>query len=311
MSANAKTSKKRKMDPDAQKYYAVRAGFKPGVYLTWPECQAQTAGYRGASYKSFLSRKDAEAYVAGKKTSAAAPGEERYYAVAIGREPGVYTDWDTAALAIKGWKGPKYKRFDTREDAIEYIRTHGNEAAQEALLEYGIEPPSKRIKASKISTDLNVEDEPDVQHIYTDGSTLANGKPGAVAGIGVWFGIGDKRNISERLEGKVQTNQRAELTAILRALESVPIGQKIRIFTDSKYSLNCVTEWYKNWEKNGWRTKDGLVKNRDLVEAIRAKIDERDEFGTDTYFQWVKGHEMNNGNVAADRLAVQGANLKS
>lgn len=48
-SASAKNSRKRKMDPNAQKYYAVRAGVKPGVYLTWAECQEQTAGYRGAS----------------------------------------------------------------------------------------------------------------------------------------------------------------------------------------------------------------------------------------------------------------------
>lgn len=45
----AKTSRKRKMDADSQKYYAVRAGVKPGVYLTWAECQEQTAGFRGAS----------------------------------------------------------------------------------------------------------------------------------------------------------------------------------------------------------------------------------------------------------------------
>ncbi|KAI1447506.1 ribonuclease H-like domain-containing protein [Annulohypoxylon stygium] len=115
------------------------------------------------------------------------------------------------------------------------------------------------------------------------------------------------RNISERLKGDVQTNQRAELTAILRALESVPVKEKMRIFSDSKYSISCVTEWYVNWQKNGWKTKDGLVKNKDLVEAVRAKIDERTEAGTKTYFQWVKGHATEAGNVAADELAVKGA----
>lgn len=42
------TRKRKKMDPSVQKYYAVRAGKNPGVYLTWVECQSQTAGYRGA-----------------------------------------------------------------------------------------------------------------------------------------------------------------------------------------------------------------------------------------------------------------------
>ncbi|KAI2465718.1 ribonuclease H-like protein [Annulohypoxylon bovei var. microspora] len=255
--------------------------------------------------KSFPSREDAEAYVAGK-ISATAPGEERFYAVAIGRVPGVYTDWDKASLAIKGWKGPKYKRFDTREDAIEYIRTHGNEAAQEVLSKEGVEPPSKKKKSSGKEV-LVVEDELDVVHVYTDGSSIGNGRAGAVAGVGVYFGPNDERNISERLGGEVQTNQRAELTAILRALETIPVGDKMRIFSDSKYSISCVTEWYVNWQKNGWKTKDGFVKNKDLIKAIRDKIDERTEAGTKTYFQWVKGHAAEAGNVAADELAVKGA----
>src|SRR4051794_17307911 len=59
------------------------------------------------------------------------------------------------------------------------------------------------------------------------------------------------RNISERLEGEVQTNQRAELTAILRALESINDAQPAEVRTDSKYSIQCVTEWYVNWLRNG------------------------------------------------------------
>ncbi|KAI1179682.1 hypothetical protein F4777DRAFT_533615, partial [Nemania sp. FL0916] len=49
--ATTKTNKKRKLDANTQKYYAVRAGNQPGVYLTWAECQEQTAGFRGASCK--------------------------------------------------------------------------------------------------------------------------------------------------------------------------------------------------------------------------------------------------------------------
>lgn len=114
--------------------------------------------------------------------------------MAVGREPGVYTDWDTASLAIKGWKGPKYKRFDSREGAIEYIRTHGNEAAQEALLkDEGAEPSSKKRKKSIGSDAGKLEDEKDVLRVYTDGSSLANGRVGAAAGVGVFFGHGDER----------------------------------------------------------------------------------------------------------------------
>ncbi|KAK5635242.1 hypothetical protein RRF57_010954 [Xylaria bambusicola] len=307
----AKASKKRKMDANAQKYYAVRAGNQPGVYLTWAECQQQTAGFRGASYKSFTSREDAEAFVAGRKTSAAADGEEKFYAVAVGRVPGVYTDWDEASLAIVGWKAPKYKKFLTRDEAIEFIRTYGNEEAQAWLLNESVEPPSKRTKKTKTSNDLDgdiVEDEPDVLRIFTDGSSLANGRAGATAGVGVFFGEDDERNVSERLGGEPQTNQRAELTAVLRALELSKKDAKIRIFTDSKYTIDCATNWYRSWEKNDWKKSNGVeVLNQDLVKQIRVLIDKRDKAGFETLFQWVKGHSTNVGNVAADRLAVAGA----
>lgn len=115
------------------------------------------------------------------------------------------------------------------------------------------------------------------------------------------------RNISERLEGEPQTNQRAELTAILRALETTDLSQNIEIRTDSKYSIQCVTEWYLNWERNGWKTANGPVKNQDLVQLIRDKLEEKESHGGHTQFIWVKGHDTDPGNIAADRLAVSGA----
>ncbi len=116
-----------------------------------------------------------------------------------------------------------------------------------------------------------------------------------------------QRNVAEPLQGLPQTNQRAELTAILRALQIVPKTQHVEIKTDSKYSISCVTEWYRAWVKNGWKTRQGDVQNQDLVKGIRALIDARDRAGTQTAFRWVKGHADDAGNIAADQLAVQGA----
>jgi ribonuclease HI len=116
------------------------------------------------------------------------------------------------------------------------------------------------------------------------------------------------RNVSERLEGDIQTNQRAELTAVVRALELAKDDEKIRIFSDSKYSIECATSWYKAWMRNDWKKPNGdAVLNQDLIKEIRALIEERDEAGFKTFFQWVKGHSSNAGNIAADRLAVAGA----
>ena len=116
------------------------------------------------------------------------------------------------------------------------------------------------------------------------------------------------RNLSERLAGPIQTNQRAELTAILRALEISPPHQPVRIVTDSQYSINCASVWALSWERKGWKTAAGEdVKNEDLVRLIRARMAVRDAAGAETAFKWVKGHSGSIGNEAADRLAVGGA----
>lgn len=116
------------------------------------------------------------------------------------------------------------------------------------------------------------------------------------------------RNVSEPLLGPVQTNQRAELTAIIRALQILPNATPVEIITDSMYSINCVTDWYKGWARRGWKKADNSpVVNVDLVQDIRKLIDERKSAGGETEFTWVKGHSGGVGNEAADRLAVAGA----
>jgi ribonuclease HI len=98
------------------------------------------------------------------------------------------------------------------------------------------------------------------------------------------------------------------LSAILRALELTPNDRDVQVVTDSKYSIDCVTVWYKNWERNNWQTSlKQDVLNKDLIQAVLAKIREREVHGTATKFLWVKGHSKEPGNEAADQLAVLGA----
>jgi len=116
------------------------------------------------------------------------------------------------------------------------------------------------------------------------------------------------RNVSEALKGSKQTNQRAELTAISRALDIAPRHRDVTIYTDSKYAISSVTEWYRNWEKNGYLNSSRKpVENKDIVIDIREKIDEREALKKKTLFVWVKGHSNNPGNIEADKLAVQGS----
>lgn len=80
------------------------------------------------------------------------------------------------------------------------------------------------------------------------------------------------------------------------------------IHTDSKYSIQCLTDWFIKWEKNGWKSSTGRpVENKDLVEPILVRIRERDACRAKTSFKWIKGHANDPGNVAADCLAVQGS----
>tara|TARA_Y100001958_G_C21025168_1_gene400225 strand:+ start:28 stop:558 length:531 start_codon:yes stop_codon:yes gene_type:complete len=105
-------------------------------------------------------------------------------------------------------------------------------------------------------------------YIYTDGACKNNGKKNAIAGIGVY--IKDICDISERIKGK-QTNQRAELYAILKALESINIKEynPIYIYTDSQYSINCITKWIYGWLNNGWLDKKKHpIKNKDIIQSI-------------------------------------------
>lgn len=116
------------------------------------------------------------------------------------------------------------------------------------------------------------------------------------------------RNVSEPLKGNRQTNQRAELTAITRALDIAPRHRDVTIYTDSKYAIDCVTVWFVKWQRNKWMTADHKpVENKDLIQSILKKIEERTQLNVKTLFEWVKGHNRDPGNEAADRLALNGA----
>ncbi|KAI9053915.1 hypothetical protein LZ554_002860 [Drepanopeziza brunnea f. sp. 'monogermtubi'] len=313
------TSKKRKLGEDkGTKYYAVRAGKVPGVYMTWVECQKQITGFRGSSHKSFFSEKEALDFVAGKSGSAS--GEEKFYGVAVGHLPGVYTNWADANEQILGAEKPKFKKFETRKEAEAFVRSGAVAQRKKVEAKRAVKDEDGEEGGEDEEDDDEEEEEEEpvpkkantklskVIKVYTDGSALGNGRTGAVAGVGVFFGVGDSRNVSEPLEGMPQTNNRAELTGILRALQIAPKDKDLEIVTDSNYSINCVTVWFRGWAAKGWKKSDGKdAENTDLIKAIRELIDERDENGKETKFTWIKGHNDDPGNTAADRLAVAGA----
>ena len=95
---------------------------------------------------------------------------------------------------------------------------------------------------------------------------------------------------------------------MLRALEMVPRDRDVTIITDSQYSINCVTKWYVQWRQRNWKNSAGKpVENRDIIENLLERIETRASLKSHTEFEWIKGHDHDPGNEAADRLAVDGA----
>lgn len=140
---------------------------------------------------------------------------------------------------------------------------------------------------------------------YTDGACLNNGKGSkAVGGIGVFFGVNNSNNISEALSTELQTNNRAEIMAAVRALEKIKtMGYKKAIIkTDSKFMIQCMTEWICGWRKNGWLTSARKpVKNKDELVQLSEAMDDME-----VKFIKVAAHSGVLGNEEADRLAAAG-----
>lgn len=131
--------------------------------------------------------------------------------------------------------------------------------------------------------------------IWTDGSCLGNPGPGGWA-----FVATDGKNIAERSGGECDTtNNRMELTAVIRAISAARRHNEIEIHTDSQYVKNGMQTWIKNWRKNNWRTADRKpVKNKELWIML-------DELASQVkiHWVWVRGHNGNEMNERCDELA--------
>ena len=135
----------------------------------------------------------------------------------------------------------------------------------------------------------------DVVDIYADGACRGNPGPG---GWGALLMVGGRER--ELYGGEPQTtNNRMELTAVIRALEALKRPVRGRIYTDSQYVRQGILEWIGNWKARGWKTADRKpVKNQDLWQALDALA------GThELEWHWVKGHSGNVGNERVDALA--------
>ena len=231
-----------------------------------------------------------------------------FYAVRAGRKPGVYRTWSDCEHQTTGFPGSRFKKFMTECEAIAFIEN-------KPVVSHEPKPKPKPVTSCKnkpIITKQQHKDTPTDPRrlvIYTDGSCLSNGSEYARAGVGVWFGVGDAKNLSCKLEGR-QTNQRAELTAAIRAVQisknhaQTTNVETVEIWTDSTYVLNGTTKWMAAWKLKRWPCK---IMNTDLWKLMDAELTSAPVLS----YKWckVKAHSGVFGNEMADKLANDGARM--
>ena len=139
-----------------------------------------------------------------------------------------------------------------------------------------------------------------IMHIFTDGACPNNGKRNANAARGALLVSDDGYIVLVRFSGAIplsesQTNQRAELTALLQGLEVAEkqLGRdtalkKIQIWSDSQYSINCASVWGPTWKSRGWKKQGGEIQHLDL---IRVLVEKTQSLGFKIEYKWLKGHK--------------------
>ena len=205
---------------------------------------------------------------------------KKYYAVKVGRKPGIYSKWygdDGAEAQINGFPGAIFKSFVSRKGAEVFLEDENKTK----------------------STDNNGK-----LTIYTDGGCINNPGPG---GYGVVLKKDDKRK--ELSAGfRLTTNNRMELMACIVGLKALKRKSSVVIYSDSKYVVDGVQKgWAKRWKANGWmRNKRDRAENVDLWEEL-LELCEKHEVG----FEWVKGHAGIPENERCDQMAMRAASQKN
>lgn len=236
----------------------------------------------------------------------------KFYVVWVGRQTGVFTTWTHTNKQVYKYPKARFKSFRTREEA-EAAYADGRDAI--AIKSANKEAKSPSRKSTTLPT-APIEKQFDVDqatrttfdvNIYCDGACDPN--PGE-AGSGVaiyrdgklaelWYGLYNPHG----------TNNSAELNALYQALhfakEDIDKGKEVQLLCDSRYSIDCVTNWAFSWEKRGWkRKKDGDIKNLEIIQQAHELYK---TISTKVVVSHVKGHMGIEGNELADRMAAFGA----
>jgi ribonuclease HI len=147
---------------------------------------------------------------------------------------------------------------------------------------------------------VSKEKNENIMHVFTDGACPNNGKRNANAAWGALLVSDNGYIVLDRFSGAIplsesQTNQRAELTALLRGLEVAEKQllrdstlKKIQIWSDSQYSINCASVWGPTWKSRGWKKQGGEIQHLDLIHIL---VEKTQALGFKIEYKWLKGHK--------------------
>lgn len=184
-------------------------------------------------------------------------------------------------------------------DAYIYKEGANNENVKESQENVMIHLPRvPNIEPSLIPTQLTRNHT--LLHIFTDGACTNNGKKNANAAWGALVVSDIGYVVLDRFSGAVpirepQTNQRAELRALLRGLEIADEKlksdrelTKVQIWSDSEYSIKCASVWGPTWKQRGWKKQGGDIQHLDLVQQL---VLGTQKLGRSIEYKWLKGHK--------------------
>lgn len=209
-----------------------------------------------------------------KRTRAA----QRWYAVRAGRQVGVFESWDEARASVAGYAGAAYRRFDDREQARAYV-----EGGRGASLAPGTNAPLR----------VHVAVAPRVG-------------TGAFR-YGVYWGPGDPRNEAKALPGAAQSERRAGLYAMERAVRAIAADRwvgPVEVCSDCSVAMVWARDYMPTWKANGWVTARGTEPVD--VDVLRALARAIDRASADVRFAYRLRADRSDSLDAARRLAAKG-----
>ncbi|KAK3103528.1 hypothetical protein FSP39_019889 [Pinctada imbricata] len=252
--------------------------------------------------------------------------EKLFYAISKGKRCGIFKQWSQAKPLVDKFPGAAYKGFNTLNDAVNFmilgdiqlpdilifedtengqgeaVLTFANRNA--IALQTGLVGASNTnlSNSSDGETEEKFVDAHEFPIIHIDGCCLNNGNGSqSRAGIGVYWGQDHTMNVSEPLKCNKKTNNTAEISAAIRALEQVKEQnlQNVLVKSDSKYVVDGITKWMVKWKTTNWLTNQGTdVENKELWIRL-------DVLNDQTKPRWQ--HIPRELNSMADRLAKEGA----